>query len=677
MIVSWDWLQQYVALDMTPDELAERVMMAGLNHEETRAVGDDLAIELEVTSNRPDCLGHLGVAREISVLWDVSLRVPAAAPKESKVAVEDLATIRVDNPRECPRYTARVIRNVRIGSSPAWLVRRLATIGVASINNVVDVTNYVMLECGQPLHAFDLAHLADRQIVVRQATKGEEFLAINHKSYTLDPTVCVIADARRAVGLGGVMGGADTEVSEGTTELLIESAAFDPMSIRNTARALNLHSDSSYRFERALDPQGVDWASRRCCELILELAGGELAAGVLDTGELPDTRQPITLRFKQLKRVLGIDVPPDTARQILVALGNEPLRDSGSDAIEVLPPTWRSDLAREIDLVEEVARIHGYDKIPEDVGVPMVESHRTEADRVLAKVRSVLTAAGFDEAMTASAVEQPWSAAFSPWTDAEPLQSNIPVLRRADQLRRSLVPSLLGSRQINEAVSNPTIELFEIAHVYLPRIGELPCEELMIALASGGDYFAMKGVIEGLLAALDPGTTLEARPTGQALLDADRASELWIRGSDGKDELLGYLGEVGGKGLEQFDLRSPATVAEIRFGALAGIAVMIPQCGEIPSHPAVARDLNLVVDEAVRWADVERTVREAAGPEAESIEFQDVYRDQKRLGAGKKSLLFTLTLRRADRTLTGEEADQVRDRVVEACAKSHRAQLRA
>ncbi len=546
MIVSWDWLKQYVTLDMTPAELAERLMMAGLNHEETTEVGDDLAINLEVTSNRPDCLGHIGIAREAAVLFDRPLEIPAANPPAGKTNVSELAKLRVDNPDICPRYTARVIRGVKVGPSPAWLVRRLTTLGVATINNVVDITNYVMLECGQPLHAFDLARLKGRQIIVRQATKGETFLAINHKTYTLEPTTCVIADAERAVGLGGVMGGADTEVSHATTELLIESAAFDPRSIRATARGLSLHSDSSYRFERGLDPEGVDWASRRCCELILELAGGELAAGVLDAGEKPQPRAPITLRFAQLKRVLGIDVPEVKAREILAALGNQEQQADASKVI-VVPPSWRSDLTREIDLVEEVARVYGYDKIPEDVSVPMAASHRTEADRVLAKTRQVLTAAGFDEAMTASAVETTWSEAFSPWTDAPALRSNTPVLRRADRLRRSLVPSLFGARQTNESLSNPVIELFEIAHVYLPQGDQLPVEEMTVALTSGGDYLAVKGVIEGLVDTLNPAAVIDVRATKQELLDADRSAELWAT-LNGRELLLGYLGAVSAPG---------------------------------------------------------------------------------------------------------------------------------
>lgn len=676
MLVSWDWLKQYVELDTPPAEVEQRLMMAGLNHEDTHSVGDDLAINFEVTSNRPDCLGHVGIAREVSVLFDVPLVLPPAAPQEASTPVAELTQVRVENPEQCPRYTARVITGVKVGPSPAWLADRLATVGVGTINNVVDITNYVMLECGQPLHAFDLARLAGREIIVRPGRAKEALVAINHKTYELDAADCVIADAKTAVAIGGVMGGAETEVSAATTELLIEAADFDPVSVRNTARKLNLHSDSSYRFERGVDPQGVDWASRRCAELILECAGGQLAAGVIDVGGAAARRQPITLRFGQLKRVLGIDVRPDEARRILTALGNQE-QQHNPQQVEVIPPSHRRDLAREIDLVEEVARIHGYDKIPEDVSVPMAPSHRTRIDRVRQRVGEVLCAAGFDEAMTLSAVDEDWSDAFSPWSDKPPLRSSTPVLRRANLLRRSLVPSLLGSRHTNQSLANPRIELYEIAHVYLPQEpGELPVEELMVGLTSGGDYLALKGAIEGLLAALNPQARLAARPTRQPLFDEQHSAELHV-GANGQQELLGYLGEVDAAALEQFELRSGSTVAELRLGVLDRMADLVPQYRQPPVFPAVARDLNLVVDESVEWADVAHTAGEAAAPYAEELRYQDVYRDHQRLGAGKKSLLLTITLRSATGTLTNEQADEVRARVVAACRKAHGAELRA
>jgi len=677
MIVSWDWLKQYVTLDMPPAELERRLMMAGLNHEETVPHGGDLAIHLEVTSNRPDWLGHLGIAREIAVLWNRELKIPAAAVREGKTSVGDLARVTLGCPALCPRYTARVVRGVGVGPSPKWLVSRLATVGLPAINNVVDITNYVLLECGQPLHAFDLAQLAGREIIVREARPGEEFLAINHKSYALEPGMCVIADAQRPVALGGVMGGAQSEVSAATAEVLVESARFDPLSIRGTARRLSLHSDSSYRFERGVDPVGVDWASRRACELILELAGGELAAGVIDVGQQPAAREPIVLRFAQLRRILGIDVEPRQARRILTALGNREVR-ADETRVEVVPPSWRSDLAREIDLVEEVARIHGYDQIPEDVSVPMAPSHRSREDRVLEKVREVLTASGCDEAMTLSAVEEPWSSAFSPWTAAPALVTGTPVLRRADHLRRSLVPSLLGARRANESLANPRIELFEIAHVYLARAaGQLPDEQRMLAVSSGGDYFAVKGVIEAIVAALNAAVVLEAHPTRHALLDPQRSCELRIAPANGAAVVLGYLGQVSDAATKQFELRGESTVAELKLSALQEIAELVPQYVRPPAYPAVTRDLNLVVDESVAWSDLYHTVCTAAAPHAERVQLVDVYRDVERLGGGKKSFLITLTLRSHEATLTNDQADRIRDRVVAASNQAHGAQLRA
>lgn len=671
MLVSWNWLKEYVALDIAPAEVEQRLMMAGLNHEGTESVGDDLAIDLEVTSNRPDCLGHIGVAREASVLLDTPLTIPPASLATCSDSVTDLTKVRIDCPELCYRYTARVIRGVKIGPSPAWMVDRLQTIGIAPVSNVVDITNYVLMECGQPLHAFDLATLDGPEIVVREATKGEKFVAIDHKTYELDAGTCVIADASRAVALGGVMGGANTEVSDSTVDLLIESAEFAPVSIRGTARKLNLHSPSSYRFERGVDPEGVDWASRRCCELILDLAGGELAEGVIDVGRDVAARDPVVLRFAQLKRILGIEVAPDEVRRILASLGN---REESADAecVKVTPPTWRRDLTREADLIEEVARIHGYDEIPEDAAVPMCPSHRTDEDRVLDKVRRVLTAAGFDEAMTASVVTEAWSEAFSPWTEGEPIRSQTPTLKGADRLRRSLIPSLLNARQINESVANPEIELFETARVYHAGTGALPREQRTLGITSGGDYNTVKGVVEALVQNLNPSSTLAIQPTRQTLLDAERSSEMRIA-----DEVLGYLGEVTPAGLKAFKLRGPTTIAELSLDALSQIANLNPQHVDQNPYPAMSRDLNLIVDEALRWADLEATVWKSGGETMETVAYQDIYRDTKRDGDGKKRLLFSISLRSATGTLTNEEADKIRDTIVAACADQHGARLLA
>jgi phenylalanyl-tRNA synthetase beta chain len=669
MLVSWNWLKDYIRLEMSPEELAERLAMSGLNHEGSEKVGDDLCIDLEVTSNRPDCLGHLGVAREIGVLWRQPLQVPRAEPEEAKAKVENQVKVRIDCPELCYRYTARVIRGVKIGPSPDWLAARLRTIGVAVINNVVDVTNYVLMECGQPLHAFDLAELGGPEIIVREAIPDEEFEAIDHKTYPLEPGMCVIADKHGAVALGGVMGGADTEVSDRTTDLLIESAEFAPLSIRGTARKLNLHSPSSYRFERSVDPAGIDWASRRCCELILQTAGGQLAEGVVDVGRDLPLREPVVLRFSQLKRVLGIDVPAEEVRRILAALGTKAVR-SDDESLQVVPPSWRRDLTREIDLVEEVARIHGYDKIPEDVHVPMTASHRSDRDRVTDKVRRVLTGIGLDEAMTACMVPEDWSKAFSPWTSTPAIVSNTPLLRGADVLRRSLVPSLLEVRRINESLSNPTVEQFETAKVYLPRPGQLPEEPWMLAITSGGDYFDLKGVVESVVAALNHRVLVDAVGTSQPLLVPARSCELRIG-----EQVFGYLGEVTPEGLKQFGLRSPATVAELNLAVLESVAELTPQYTPLSPFPPISQDLNFIVAESLTWAELAATVRASAGELLESLDYRETYRDPKSDGPDTKRLLLTITLRSDTGTLTSEQAEEVRERIIAACAKSHNARL--
>src|SRR4051812_24392267 len=328
MIVSWNWLAQYVRLDMPVEALTERLALAGLNHESTAEVGGDLAVDLEVTSNRPDCLSHIGVAREVAVLHGRGLRVPDPRPPESGAAVATQTDVRVEAPDLCPRFTARVVSGVKVGESPWWMRKRLETLGVRPISNVVDVTNYVMFECGQPLHAYDLDRLAGRRLVVRRGRRGETIRAINNKDYELSAEMLVIADAERPVGVAGVMGGAETEINPSSRNILIEAAQFDALSIRKTARALGLHSPSSYRFERPLDPEATEWASRRCAELILGVAGGTLHPGLVDVGAPPAPRAPFTLRLDQVERVLGIEIDRETIVRILVALGLEALETS-------------------------------------------------------------------------------------------------------------------------------------------------------------------------------------------------------------------------------------------------------------------------------------------------------------------------------------------------------------
>jgi phenylalanyl-tRNA synthetase beta chain len=401
----------------------------------------------------------------------------------------------------------------------------------------------------------------------------------------------------------------------------------------------------------------------------LKHAGGQLIEGVIDVGQPKPPRQPIKLRLTQLQRIIGIDVPEAAVRKILSALGC--LEQSAAESeIVTLPPSWRRDLEREIDLVEEVARVHGYDKIPEDASVPMAASHKPDSDRVLEKVRQVLTASGHDEAMTASVVPEKWSDAFSPWTDGPPLVANTPMLEGADRLRRSLVPSLLDARRINESLSNPVIELFETARIYLTTGVELPREQLTLAVVSGRGFLHLKGVVESLFEALHIDESLEQADYRHELLDAGHACELKFGG-----QRIGFLGEVSAAGLKTFSLRSPAAILEMDLSRISAAAQLVTKYAVQSPYPTIARDLNLIVAESVRWAELSATVQTTAGSVLERLEYLDTYRDPQKDGPNTKRLHFSFTLRAPDRTLTGPEADAIRDAIVAACATQYGAKL--
>lgn len=672
MIVSTDWLREYVDLSMPLEELTEKLTLAGLNLEGIETVGGDTAIDLEVTSNRPDCLGHLGVAREIAVLWAQPLRAPKPRPDGQGSPLDRLTSVEITAPELCPRYTARLIKGVKIGPSPEWLQDRLTTLGIATINNVVDITNYVMFENGQPLHAFDFAKLKGGKIMVRQAVKDEPFTAINHKEYQLTGDEVVIADAERPVALGGVMGGADTEVSEATVDVLIEAADFAPLAVRGAARKHVLFSPSSYRFERGVDPEGIDWASRRACELILELAGGTLCEGVIDEKtaawtepadrRFDDDRDHIKLRYPTLPRVLGINIPDDEVRKILTDLGCTETHNC-EKCVKFIPPTWRADLTRECDLIEEVARIHGYDQIPTATTLPIFPSAKRREDHALDQVRTLLTGAGFDEAYTLSAVEPDLAAGFTPWGGSdESLSTGTAVLRRANQLRQSVAPSLLACRRTNETLSNPTVELFEIAKVYLPVEGRLPDEKRVLALCSGGGFAELKGVVEGLVQTIAPAAEVEVVNTTGDLLDAGRSAGLLLGGVP-----FCMLGELSPTGKNQFGLRGDCSIAELDLNQLVKTAELVRTTKPLSSYPPVSRDLNVVVEESIAWAAIEKTANAAGGDLVEQIAFtDDSFRDSKQLGEGKKSVVFRVQLRSHEGTLTSEQADSVIERIVTA-----------
>lgn len=669
MLVSWEWLSDYVDLTVTHEELATRWALTGLNHESTEIKDGVPVIDLEVTSNRGDCLGHIGIAREASVLLSQPLRIPNPTPPESSASIASQLTVENQFADGCPRYTARLIRGVKVGPSPDWLKKRLEAIGVKSINNVVDATNYVMFECGQPLHAFDFQNIRGGKIIVRPGRPKEEFLAIDHKKYILDPSVVVIADAERAVALGGVMGGVDSEVTDSTVDVLLESADFIPLAIRRTARKLKLHSPASHRYERRVDSHQLDWASRRCCELILQLAGGELQSGVADTGEKLWDAPEVTLRNARVRKVLGIEVPWETSLDILERLGcklsNNSAGAAGEETVSVKAPSYRMDLIREVDLIEEIARIYGYDKIPEDAIVPMVASAVRPKDVMMRTVRNVCCGFGFYETMTPSLIGKSPAASISPWTDAPALATLVPLLEGASQLRRSLAPSLIASRLHNQQQSNRNVRLFETANVYLPVAGGLPKQQLNLGLQGGTDLREVVGAIEEIfdrVCGIDFAETKLQKSVVDWNFTHPGAAVRWTIG----DKTIAWAGIVARSISDSLKLDSQISVAEVDLDLLLEHARLVPRLQPIIPFPVIDRDLNLIVDEPLRWQDLQSVIRDAAGPLCIGLAFQEIYRDTKKDGEGKKRVLFSLQLQSEKETLTSQQADEVIARVLAA-----------
>jgi phenylalanyl-tRNA synthetase beta chain len=674
MLVSWDWLSDYVQLTIGHEDMASRWALTGLNHESTRIVDGTPVIDLEITSNRGDCLGHIGIAREASVLLAQELKIPKAAPRESKSTVDGQLTIENRFPEGCPRYIGRIVRGIKIGPSPEWLQKRLRAIGIPTINNVVDATNYVMFECGQPLHAFDFSKVRGSKIIIRPAYQNEQFIAIDHKTYTLDKNMVVIADAERAIALGGVMGGVESEVGDSTVDILLEAAEFVPLSIRRTSRKLKLHSPSSYRYERRVDPAQLDWASRRCCELILQIAGGELLTGSVDTGERKLDSQSIELRSERIASVLGIEVPWSESLSILQRLGCSVQQSVPGRSASVVPPSFRMDLAREIDLIEEIARIYGYDKIPEDAVVPMVASARRSKDIMMQTVRNVCCGCGYYETMTPSLIGKSPASVVSPWNEAEPMTTIAPLLEGANVLRKCLAPSLIASRLYNQQQSNVGVRLFETSNVYLPNSSGLPVEQLNLGLLAEADLRLVSGALEEAVTRVAGIDFFNVQVTKQLVdwpfLEPNTGIQ-WLIGQ----RMLAWMGILRRSIANQLKLDALVSLGELDLDLMLGYARSVPQLMAVVPFPVVQRDLNFIVDETLFWQDLSHTIYQAAGPLCIGVDFREIYRDPKRDGDGKKRILLSLQLQSATETLTSQQADEVIQKVLKACQDRHRASI--
>jgi phenylalanyl-tRNA synthetase beta chain len=672
MKVSFDWLKDYVAIDASADVVADKLINTGFNLEEVREVGGDTMLDLEVTSNRPDCLGHLGVAREVAAILGNDMKLPSVEVKGAGKSVTELASVEVLAPELCPRYTARVITGVKVGPSPAWLIKRLETIGLRSVNNVVDITNYVLFETGQPLHAFDLDKLAGKKIVVRQARSEEPFTAIDHSEHKLDSWMPVIADAERAVALAGVMGGVNTEVTEATNNILLESAVFEPISIRKTARKLNLQSDSSFRFERKVDPVGVEWASKRAAVMIVELCGGTPADGMIDVWANPWSAKTVELKFEKLDAVLGFKVAAEKAAQILKALGFE-IASQDSEKVTVVVPSYRADVTRPIDLIEEIGRIAGFDNVPirETISVRAVPPSKTKQLNRL--VHQALNQCGFNEAITVTLVEPKVANLFTN-VEKDCVLRVAGVRRQAnDAIRCSLLPSLLETRRLNQDAGNEVSDLYEIAHVFLPgKSSELPREYQQLAiLNSQGDFRAIRGALELIVKLVNSPQPLRIELKPMEWFLPDQSAVILL----GEKE-IGIMGTITPKIQKQFELKKSAAVAQLNYDMLKELPLLPVAVAPLPKFPTIERDLSIIVDERVHWAQIEAAIKALELSDLEAVEFGELFRG-KQIPKGQKSLFFRLRYRNPERSLTHEEVDQEQKRVISMLEKSFKAQLRA
>ncbi len=628
------------------------------------AIGlDDLKVEFEITSNRPDCLSMIGLARETAVTFGLPLKLHNPAPKGGVGNISEHLSVEVHNSELCPRYVARMVTDVKIEPSPRWMRERLRACGVRPINNIVDITNYVMLEYGQPMHAFDHRTVAGGKIVVRGAAPGETLTTLDGVVRTLLPEMLVIADQKAPSAVAGVMGGEFSGIADDTTTIVFESANFKGSSVRLTSKKLGLRTESSGRFEKGLDPQSCLPAIQRACELIELLGAGKVMDGVIDVDNSARTPLVIELDPVWVNGFLGIDISWQQMAEILVRL------DFKVEGHRVTVPSYRADVEDKADLAEEIARIYGYDKIPSTTLSGLAQGSLTPRQKFDRRIHNTLLGLGLYEIITYSFISPRYYDKINLPADSDLRRSVVisnPLGEDTSIMRTTAIPSMLEVLARNYNNRNPAAALYEMAVEYHPREeGQLPEEapQVMLGMYGGdADFFRLKGAVEVLLERLAvTGWEVESY-SGDPAFHPGRCARLMLGG-----KVLGILGEVHPGVAENYGLGVKAYVAQLDTELLFAAATASVQYRPLPKYPATTRDLALICDDQLPVAGLERAIREAAGELLEKIELFDVYRGQQ-IAAGKKSVAYTLTLRAADRTLTDAEADAATDRILTALA---------
>ncbi|MEI6231915.1 MAG: phenylalanine--tRNA ligase subunit beta [Planctomycetota bacterium] len=678
------------------DTLGKLMTFAGFNCDGVHGDGERIVLELDVLSNRPDCQCVLGLAREIASILQVSLQLPACDLNglEGGEVASTLAKVRVEEPELCPRYTARIIRGVKVGPSPKWLQERLESMGLQSHNNIVDVTNFVLFEMNQPLHAFDLNGLAGREIIVRRAKDKEAFDPLYGTVPALTSETLVIADAEKPRAIAGVLGGKGSEVTAGTTDILLESAYFHPANTRRTVRRLKVMdgrgTDSSYRFERGIDVESVDRASARAARLIVETAGGTIAPGLIDVWAKRPTDKHVTIRSAEIKRVFGAEIPKAATEKILTSIGCDV--DCATDAaIKVKVPSWRrGDLDREIDVIEEIARLYGFNFVPETTAMSARVAPRSPREIVSEKLRTQFTSLGYFEAVTDSLVDPRW-ASPAVWTKDKPLPLDKSSVLREDHsaLRNSVLSSLLAVRKHNQDQRTGEVRMFELGTVFLSSGQSHPDEKRVFGAMDDRGFQALADTLNRIGAALElDGAHLKlSRPLASApdFLHPDESCRVMrvreLHGHERAEDMIGWMGTLSPATMKAFDLKKPLAVCELDVMALANLPSAPLRYRPLPAFPEVSRDVAMVVDESVAWSEIESFARTWQAHDAlrdphETPRFLSVFTG-KQVGAGKKSVAFSLIYRAPDRTLTDDEVNASHQKFQTEILAKFKAVLRA